>query len=69
MKSGRGRGCEKRAKSVHAARSGGREEGRVGGRESGRGLGQIRYYAVKIKEKCSNANIFRAFCHPGLNVA
>lgn len=49
---------------------GSRNEPRVcmqqGGGEGGRvevGLEQRRYYAVKIKEKCSNANIFGAFCH------
>lgn len=32
------------------------------------GLGLRRYYAVKIKGKYSNANIFRAFCHSKLNI-
>lgn len=39
-------------------------------KESGDGGGgQIRSSAVKIKEKCSNANIFPALCQPSLNAS
>lgn len=29
---------------------------------------KIHYYALEMKEKCPNANIFLAFCHRGVSI-